>query len=74
MRRVRWVAISIGDDGMRAEVAGLAHRFPITRPVTLQVANRLIRAGCPYIVRRSGRATAPSAEPAQPAPTESSGS
>ncbi|HEX7276064.1 MAG TPA: hypothetical protein VF244_01695 [Acidimicrobiales bacterium] len=58
MRRVRWVTISIGDDGVRAEVAGLAHRFPITRPVTLQTANRLIRAGCPYVVRRTGRATA----------------
>jgi hypothetical protein len=56
MRRVRWVEISVTDGGVRAQVAGLAHRFPILRPVTVQTANRLIRAGCPYIVRRSGRA------------------
>lgn len=63
MRRVRWVRISISDDGVRAEVSGLAHRFPITRPVTLQVANRLIKAGCPYIVRRSGRTGPSTVEP-----------
>ena len=55
MRRVRWVEISIGDGGVRAQVSGLAHRFPITRPVTIPVANRLIRAGVPYVVRRSDR-------------------
>ncbi len=53
MRRVRWVEISIDDKGVRAQVSGLAHRFPITRPVTVQVANRLIKAGCPYVVRRA---------------------
>lgn len=54
MRRVRWVEIVVDDAGVRAQVSGLAHRFPITRPVTLQVAHRLIRTGCPYVVRRSG--------------------
>ena len=52
MRRVQWVRISISDDGLRAEVAGLAHRLPIIRPVPLLRAGRsLIRAGCPYVVR-----------------------
>ncbi|MEA2932477.1 MAG: hypothetical protein QOI56_1262 [Actinomycetota bacterium] len=64
MRRVRWVAVSFTGDGVRAEVAGLAHRFPIVRPVTVQMANRLIRAGCPYVVRRADRA--PAAAPAAP--------
>ena len=54
MRRVRWVVITVTDEGVRAEVAGLAHRFPIMRPVTVQVANRLIRAGVPAFVRRPG--------------------
>jgi hypothetical protein len=52
MRRVRWVRISVSDGGIRAEVAGLAHRLPIIRPVPLHWANSLIRAGCPYVVRR----------------------
>lgn len=55
LRRVRWVEITISDDGVRAQVSGLAHRLPITRPVTIGVANRLIRAGFPYVVRRSDR-------------------
>ena len=52
MRRVRWVRISVSDDGVRAEVAGIAHRFPIVRRVPLQWANSLIKAGCPYVLRR----------------------
>ncbi len=52
MRRVRWVVITVTDGGVRADVAGLAHRFPIMRPVTLATANRLIRAGCAVVVRR----------------------
>ena len=52
MRRVRWVRISVSDDGVRAEVAGIAHRFPIIRRVPLQWANSLIQAGCPYVLRR----------------------
>lgn len=52
MRRVRWVRISVSDDGVRAEVAGIAHRFPVVRRVPLQWANSLIKAGCPYVIRR----------------------
>lgn len=52
MRRVRWVRISVTDNGVRAEVAGIAHRLPIIRPVPLHQASTLIRAGCPYVVRR----------------------
>jgi len=52
MRRVRWVRISVSDQGVRAEVAGIAHRFPIIRPVPMQWARLLIRSGCPYVVRR----------------------
>ena len=51
MRRVRWVRISVSDTGVKAEVAGIAHRFPIIRRVPLQWANTLIRSGCPYVVR-----------------------
>jgi hypothetical protein len=52
MRRVRWVRITVSDDGVRAEVAGIAHRFPIIRHVPLQWANSLVKAGCPYVIRR----------------------
>lgn len=58
MRRVRWVRISVSDEGVRAEVAGIAHRFPIIRPVPLHWATTLIRAGCPYVVRRDPPAVA----------------
>lgn len=57
MRRVRWVRISVSAGGVRAEVAGIAHRFPIIRPVPIHWANTLIRAGCPYVVRRDPPAT-----------------
>jgi hypothetical protein len=52
MRRVRFVRLSVTDAGVRAEVAGIAHRFPIVRRVPLQWANTLIRSGCPYVIRR----------------------
>jgi hypothetical protein len=52
MRRVRWVRISVTDHGVKADVAGIAHRFPVVRRVPLQWANTLIRAGCPYVIRR----------------------
>ena len=51
MRRVRWVRISLSETGVRAEVAGIAHRFPVIRRVPLRWANTLIRSGCPYVVR-----------------------
>ncbi|HVE47670.1 MAG TPA: hypothetical protein VNA57_13100 [Acidimicrobiales bacterium] len=51
MRRVRWVRLSVSDTGVKAEVAGIAHRFPIVRRVPLQWARTLIRSGCPYVVR-----------------------
>ena len=60
-RRVQWVRISISDDGLRADVAGLAHRLPIIRPVPLPRAYALIRAGCPYVVR-DDRPPAPTAD------------
>lgn len=50
MRRVRWVRISLTDTGVTAEVAGIAHRFPVIRRVPLRWANTLIRSGCPYVV------------------------
>ncbi|MEA2686484.1 MAG: hypothetical protein QOE93_1679 [Actinomycetota bacterium] len=66
MRRVRWVRISISDTGVKAHVAGIAHRFPIIRPVSLNWANTLIRAGCPYVVRDERRtAGAGAGAPAQ---------
>jgi hypothetical protein len=52
MRRVRWVRISVTDEGVKADVAGIAHRFPIVRRVPLAWANTLIKAGCPYVIRR----------------------
>jgi len=52
MRRVLWVRISVSAAGVRAEVAGIAHRFPIIRPVPMRWADTLIRTGCPYFVRR----------------------
>lgn len=52
MRRVRWVRLWLGEGEVRAEVVGTSHRNPIVRSVPMSWANRLIKAGCPYVVRR----------------------
>ncbi|MEA2825566.1 MAG: hypothetical protein QOG43_5 [Actinomycetota bacterium] len=59
MRRVRWVRISVTDHGVKADVAGIAHRFPIVRRVPLTWANTLIKAGCPYVIRHQAPGPAP---------------
>jgi hypothetical protein len=52
LRRVDWVRIFVGDDGLRAEATGVGFRLPVTTPIPLAVAGELIAAGTPYVVRR----------------------
>ena len=59
MRRVRWVRISVSDTGVKAEVAGIAHRFPVIRQVPLRWANTLIRSGCPSVVHDRRNSSVP---------------
>ena len=51
MRRVAWVRITIEPAAVRAEVVGVGHRLPVTRPVPLVVAAALVADGIPSVVR-----------------------
>ena len=45
LRRVEVVVLVLSDDGVRAQVTGVAHRLPLTRRVSLGTASALIRGG-----------------------------
>jgi hypothetical protein len=51
LRRVNRVRVTVTDDAVRAEVEGVGHRRPVTLPVTLALASRLVRQGAPLCVR-----------------------
>lgn len=42
---VESVLLVVSDEGVRAQVTGVAHRLPLTRRVSLHTASALIRAG-----------------------------
>jgi hypothetical protein len=48
---VCWVRLVRHPSGLRAEVAGVLKRRPVTRSVPLAVAAELIDAGMPVVVR-----------------------
>ena len=54
MRRVMWVRITVGDDGAACEVAGVGHRLPMVRRVSLDTALHLAEEGVPTVVRSVG--------------------
>ena len=51
MRRVSWVRITVGDDGATCEVAGVGHRLPRMRRVSLEKALALAAEGVPTVIR-----------------------
>jgi hypothetical protein len=51
MRRIDFVRIAVGDDGLTAEAVGVAHRLPAIRPISLAHAVSLSEAGVPTVVR-----------------------
>lgn len=68
LQRVSWVRVHVGGHGVRCEVAGIAHRRPVVRTVSLRTATALAAGGVPLVVRsdRGGRSTA-SSVPSAPA-------
>jgi hypothetical protein len=47
MRRVDGVRITVRGDETWAEVFGLGYRHPVTLPVGMRLAHRLVEAGAP---------------------------
>lgn len=57
--RVRWVRVEVGPDGCRYELAGTAHRRPVTRRVSRSTALRLIAEGTPVVRVRASHPDGP---------------
>jgi hypothetical protein len=53
-RRVSHVRVHVGGGCVRAEVVGVLHRLPVSVPVPLGVAARLVADGVPVVVLREG--------------------
>ncbi len=61
MRRIDYVRLFVDDGATRAEVVGVGFRLPVSRPVPLSYASKLISEGMPSVAhhrhrRRSDRA------------------
>ena len=54
MRRVSWVRITVTDEGVTCEVAGVGHRLPMERRVSLETALALAADGVPTVIRSDG--------------------
>lgn len=53
LRRVEWVRLElVNGRPTRAEAVGVAHRLPVTVPISLRQAARLVAGGIPVVVRR----------------------
>ncbi len=50
LRRVDWIRVLLGADGPRAEAVGIRHRVPVTVPITLAAATRIVAGGAPLVV------------------------
>lgn len=59
LHRVSWVRIVLAPAGARCDVAGVAHRRPVVRPVPLRTATALMAAGVPAVVRSAPGAATP---------------
>lgn len=49
-RRVDFIRLVVGDDVVRAEAVGVAHRLPVSRPIPIHVASACMRAGTRHVV------------------------
>ena len=59
LRRVDWVRLLVDRQRVRAEAVGVGFRVPVTCPIPLSVAARLIALGVPRVTcRADGAATA----------------
>lgn len=50
MRRIDWVGVRVTDGAIRCEAHGVGHRLPTARPITVDAAAALGRAGVPIVV------------------------
>jgi hypothetical protein len=55
LRRVEWIRLLVDRDEVSAEAIGVGFRLPATCPISLEVANRLIGSGTPYVTHRVER-------------------
>jgi hypothetical protein len=58
LRRVTGVRLTVSDDGAHAEVCGIGHRHPVTLPIGMGLATRLVEAGAPLTVCSDATSTA----------------
>ncbi|MHB1584226.1 MAG: hypothetical protein ACYCU7_01330 [Acidimicrobiales bacterium] len=59
LRRVSWVRIEVvAGRPVRAEAVGVAHRLPVTVPISLKRAAELAAGGVPVVRRRVDAETA----------------
>ena len=49
MRRIDCVRLVFDGERSRAEVVGVGYRLPVSRPIPLGVAGRLIASGTPHL-------------------------
>ncbi|HEX2065060.1 MAG TPA: hypothetical protein VHE80_11635 [Acidimicrobiales bacterium] len=67
LSRVCWVRIVLGDDGAECQVAGIAHRRPVVRSVSLATARSLVASGVPSVIRHATSVAKPSPRPVRQA-------
>lgn len=49
LRRVDWVRLVVDHEHVQAEAVGIGFRLPVTRPIPLSLAARLIASGTPHV-------------------------
>jgi len=49
LRRVDWVRLFVDHGQLQAEAVGVGFRLPVTCPISLAVAARLIASGVPHV-------------------------
>lgn len=50
MRRVEWIRLVVGDGPTRAEAVGVGYRLPVTIPIPMSTALRLVGRGTPFLL------------------------
>lgn len=50
LRRVEGIRLIVGDGPTRAEAVGIGYRLPVTVPIPVSVAVRLVGQGVPFVL------------------------
>jgi hypothetical protein len=51
LRRVDWVRLVVGEGCVSAEAVGVGYRLPVSCPIRMSTAARLIASGTPHVTR-----------------------